>query len=393
MKSNLAPTKFAFDQPARAGQPPWLEIVRAAGLAPSPDNNQPWRFRCDARRLFVEHDAGRGLPSDADRMFDLQSLGAAIENACIAGRQFGWAGTVHCLDASAAPAAAQIEFVTGAEPDSLFPLLAERRTSRRGYSRRPPNEETLARLAAEARVAAGGVQIDWIADRPRIRRLAGLIAAGDRLRFEYRTFHAELFRQLRFTPDDVERSRDGLDLRLLALPPGGALALRMLRSWKLTSALNRCGLSKMLTLPSAAAVRRSGVVGVLSVASVSARELIAAGRALERLWLAAAGEKLCVHPLGSLPILLRRLERSAGDGAATAPPADSALDASGASLSAAHRRLSERIQRELRNLAPAVADRTVTMLLRVGYGPQEKIKSLRRAPEELVVQSDCDDAG
>lgn len=384
--------RAAVDQPARADEPPWREIVRAAGLAPSPDNNQPWRFRCEARRLFVEHDAARALPSDVDGMFDLQSLGAAIENACIAGRQFGWAGTVQCLDASAAPAVAQIEFVSGAEPDPLFPLLAERRTSRRGYSRRPPDGETLARLAAEGRAAAGGVEIDWIADRARIRCLAGLVAAGDRLRFEYRAFHEELFRQLRFTPGEVERSRDGLDLRLLALPPGGALTLQMLRSWKLTSALNRCGLSKLLTLPSATAVRRSGVLGVLSVDSGSPREFIAAGRALERLWLAAAGENLCVHPLGSLPILLRRLERSAGGAAAAAPPADSALDVSGASLSAAHRRLSEHIRRELRKLAPAVADRTVTMLLRVGYGPQEKIKSLRRAPEALVVQSGRDDA-
>lgn len=384
--------RVAVDQPERADAPPWREIVRAAGLAPSPDNNQPWRFRCEARRLFVEHDAARALPSDVDGMFDLQSLGAAIENACIAGRQFGWAGTVRCLDAISAPVVAQIEFVSGAEPDPLFPLLAERRTSRRGYSRRPPNEETLARLAGEAGAAAGGVEIDWIAERTRIRRLANLVAAGDRLRFEYRAFHEELFRQLRFTPDEVERSRDGLDLRLLALPPGGGLTLRMLRSWKLTSALNRCGLSKLLTLPSAAAVRRSGVIGVLSVESGSARELIAAGRALERLWLAAAGEKLCVHPLGSLPILLRRLERSAGGDAAAAPPADSALDASGVSLSAAHRRLSERIRGELRKLAPAVAARTVTMLLRVGYGPQEKIKSLRRAAEESVIQCGCGDA-
>lgn len=386
MKTDFVPaTKTASNPPECAHEPPWREIVGAASFAPSPDNNQPWRFRCEGRRLFVEHDAARALPSDVDRMFDLQSLGAAVENASIAARQFGFAGAIQCLDASAAPAVAQIEFVPGAEPDKLFPLLAERRTCRRGYSRRPPAERTLERLAAEARSAAAGVQIDWLVDRPSIRRLARLVAAGDRLRFEYRAFHEELFRQLRFTPDDIERSRDGLDVRLLALPPAGGSALRMLRSWKVTNALNCCGLSRLLTLPSAAAVWRSGAIGVLSVASGSSSEFIAAGRALERLWLAAAGQQLCVHPLGSLPILLRRLERSA----AAVPTADPAFGAGGVSLSEVHRLLSERVCGKLRELLPAVGDRTVTMLLRIGYGPQETIRSLRRAPEELLVKNGC----
>ncbi|HEU5434123.1 MAG TPA: hypothetical protein VFU81_20805, partial [Thermomicrobiales bacterium] len=86
----------------------------------------------------MEHDASRALPSDVDRMFDLQGLGAAIENACIAARQFGYAGAVQYSDECEAPAVAQIELISGAKPDPLFPLLTERRTSRQGYSRRPP---------------------------------------------------------------------------------------------------------------------------------------------------------------------------------------------------------------------------------------------------------------
>ncbi|HEU5432225.1 MAG TPA: hypothetical protein VFU81_11215, partial [Thermomicrobiales bacterium] len=152
MKTDFVPaTKTASNPPECAHEPPWREIVRAASFAPSPDNNQPWRFRCEGRRLFVEHDAARALPSDVDRLLDLQSLGAAIENASIAARQFGFASAIEYLDATAAPAVAQIEFVSGAEPDRLFPLLEKRRTSRRGYSRRPLAETMLERLAAEAR--------------------------------------------------------------------------------------------------------------------------------------------------------------------------------------------------------------------------------------------------
>ena len=359
---------------------PQLEIVRAAARAPSPDNNQPWRFRFSEKTLFVEHDRSRALPSDIDGIFDLQSLGAAIENACLAAEQFGFASQASYLAGRAGPAVAQIEFFPGGRPDPLAEFLFERSTNRCGYSRRQIAAESLERLASEALSASPSARVDWISDRARIRRLAGLVAAGDRLRFEYREFHAELFRQLRFTPAEVERTGDGLDLRLLALPPGGRLTLRMLRSWRMMNLLNQCGLSRLLTLSSAVAAWQSGALAVLSIPSDSPAEFVVAGRALERLWLAAARERLSVHPLGSLPILLRRVERSrrkSEDGQAAIAP-----------LSAAHRRLSEKIGRKLQNMLPSIADRTVTMLLRIGYGRPPALKSQRRPAHVALVGHD-----
>ena len=43
---------------------PHADLVRAAVLAPSPDNNQPWRFAAQANRLLVYLDPSRALPSD-----------------------------------------------------------------------------------------------------------------------------------------------------------------------------------------------------------------------------------------------------------------------------------------------------------------------------------------
>jgi len=66
------------------------DLVRAAVLAPSPDNNQPWRLDVQDDRLRFYLDAERALPSDVNSMFDLVGLGAAVENARIA------AGGVGC---------------------------------------------------------------------------------------------------------------------------------------------------------------------------------------------------------------------------------------------------------------------------------------------------------
>ena len=73
------------------------KLARAAGSAPSPDNNQPWRFVRGADYLEIQLDASRSLPSDVNGMFDLTGIGAAVENACVAAREAGFEPNVELL--------------------------------------------------------------------------------------------------------------------------------------------------------------------------------------------------------------------------------------------------------------------------------------------------------
>src|SRR5487761_1227379 len=68
-----------------------LELVRAATLAPSPDNTQPWRFRFDQGKLLVYEDPARRLPSDVCSMFAMLALGAAVENVAVEATRHGLA--------------------------------------------------------------------------------------------------------------------------------------------------------------------------------------------------------------------------------------------------------------------------------------------------------------
>ena len=56
------------------------ELIAAANAAPLADNNQPWKFEPTPNGLNVYWDVSRRLPSDVDGMFDLLSIGAAVEN-------------------------------------------------------------------------------------------------------------------------------------------------------------------------------------------------------------------------------------------------------------------------------------------------------------------------
>lgn len=348
-----------------------LELARAAVLAPSPDNNQPWRFVSRGDCLEFCLDPGRSLPSDVNSMYDLMGLGSAIENACLAARQIGYrpqveyAAVPEDADPQDPRPVATLRFSPGGNPDPLFAHVEARCTCRKLYSRRAPADRSLAGLA-EAAEGFPEVQLDWVTDRPRIRAFARLVAVSDRFRFEYEPFHREIFRQLRFSAEEAERTRDGLDVRAMELPPGACLVLRLLRPWRRVRTLNRLGLGRLLSLPSVLSVWKSGALGVLSIPEPGSRWFLEGGRAMQRIWLAAAGEGLALQPLGSPAIFIGQMEQLGGR-----------------NLTPAHQQLSHRLAARFRQLVPAAAGRTLLLAFRIGQAAEPSVRALRRPAEEV----------
>jgi len=342
-------------------------LLEAAILAPTPDNNQPWRFVSHEDAFYVCLDSTRALPSDVHGMFDLVGLGAAIENASLAAGEAGCQLRL-ALDPRELPPPADptirpiaaIRIKPGGSPDPLYRYISHRCTNRKPYCRQALPADTLLRLAGTIS-GYPEVQLDWVASRRDIRRIAWLVAAGDRFRFQYQPFHKEIYRQLRFTAQEAAETGDGLDIRTLELPPGAATLLRFLRSWRRMVWVRRLGLLPLLTIPSLVSVIRSGAIGVLSVPAPATENYLTAGRAFERIWLAATAEGLALQPLGSLPIFLAQWEQLAGQ-----------------NLSPADQRLAQRIPRRLETIVPRLAGRTLLMLFRVGYAPSPSARSLRR---------------
>jgi hypothetical protein len=328
-------------------QPDLQALIDAAILAPSPDNNQPWRFTVGTDHIEVHLDLTQSLPSDVNHMFDLTAIGAAVENACVAARELGFEPHVESLwqkstgeqQGESIPAA-RITWSPGGESDPLYPQITRRHTNRNWYSTKAIDPSTLAGLAAEAEQFPG-VHVHWLTSRRDIWRFAWLIGRSDRMRFEKEPFHRELYKQLRFTPAEAESTRDGLDLRTLALPPGSSVVLKLLRSWRLLSLLNNFGMSRMLALPAVPQAARSGAIGVLAVERASAEQYLAGGRAFERLWLRGTAAGLALHPLGSLPIyLMQEAHASAGT-----------------------------LRQKVGDLIPASADQQLQIAFRIGHAP------------------------
>lgn len=353
--------------------PDHRELACAAVMAPSPDNNQPWRFVSTKGALFIHLDPSRALPSDVNAMCDLTGVGCAVENACLAAQQQGclprveyppvadWARVMSGL----APAAT-MAFSPGGEPDCLFGHVPDRCTCRAFYSKRPIPAELLNRLAHTVDQFPE-VQLDWLADRPRIRAFARLVGATDRIRFEYEPFHNEVFKQLRFSPQHAEETRDGLDVRTLALPPGAAMLLRMLRPWKRMQWIHRLGLGRLLSLPSVWSVRRSGAIGIVSLPEATPAGFLVGGRAFQRIWLSACSEGLAFQPLGSIAVFFAHLQQ---------------LD--GQRMSARHQRQLQTLICRCGQLVPTMHGRTIQVAFRLGYASRPVVRALRRPVDEVL---------
>ncbi|KAA5546259.1 hypothetical protein FYK55_05065 [Roseiconus nitratireducens] len=337
-------------------------MLDAAVLAPSPDNNQPWLYRKHADRIEVFLDTARSLPSDESSMFDLTAIGAAVENAVIAASHHGQATEViwqgfdgdHPDPTSCVCEIRLTQDRTSAvTQDPLFDQIPLRCTCRKPYSKAPLEEATRKQLEA-AISPFPEVQIDWVTEPSQKSKLGKIVASTDALRFRHQPFHEELFRQLRFTPEEAERTRDGLDVRTLELPPGVATVLKSLRSWKVMQALHTLHLTPLLTAPSAQAIKASGAIAFLSVPEKSSEAFFRGGRAIERFWLEGTAADLSMHPVGSPPIFLLQSNPKPGFGP-----------------------IIDRARAGIIELLPNLRTRALQLAFRVGSAPPPTERSLR----------------
>jgi hypothetical protein len=95
--------------------------------------------------------------------------------------------------------------------------------------------------------------------------LGELIGECDRLRFLDETCNIDLISEMRWSPEEGERERDGLTLDNLELGRGDRAALQMLRSWKSLRLVRAWGGGRVFTRASIDAITNSGAVGLVTM--------------------------------------------------------------------------------------------------------------------------------
>jgi len=284
------------------------DILRAGIAAPSADNSQPWRFAWSGDDLDVRIDAGRsGGVSDTRYVLSDLAAGACLENMLIRARSLGYAAELqsfpHPDDGLQVARIRWRHNPGGDESEPLATAIERRHTDRRFPWRGPVAGDTQVRLDEQAQRVPG--QRLWWPQTTRERKAAlKVIRQAETLRFSSPTLHAELFSSIRFDAGWHGVCEEGLAPATLAVEPPLRPAFSVLRRPATMALFNRLGAASTLGWRSAwLPIRLSPALCLLVVPSTARSDVLAGGRALQRVWLQATLEGLSVQPYAAAGVL------------------------------------------------------------------------------------------
>jgi hypothetical protein len=288
---------------AGAGEGP-RGLVRAALLAASPHNIQPWRFRAAPGRVDLFEDTTRSIGAiDPDRREVHIGLGCALENLLLAAGARGYRAGLTLLPDVADPSHVARVDLAPAPPTAseLYRAIPARHTNRGPYARRPVAPDVLSALAAPTGDEPD-VAVAWYTSETDRRRVGELVVQATLAIVDDEQQARDSSRWLRVSWRDIQRHRDGITLDAQGMPRLMRTVAKLLpplpqrlndRSWLQTT--------RDVHVATAAAF---GIMLVRDARRVGQR--IRGGRVWQRMHLRATLQGLAMHPLNQL---LERADR------------------------------------------------------------------------------------
>lgn len=294
-----------------------LESILESGIqAPSADNRHRLMFETDQDGINILYTGGK-LPKAGgyQRVLVLLSLGAVSENLTIAAGRFGIGAECTLFLAPHRPdLAVRVDWRhRGVQADPLWMSIPKRHTNRRLVFRGPPlGPRELAGLSAQV-ASSSGCDLVWL-DGSSLRPAAlKLLRLAEAERFRNPLLHRELFSSIRFDVGWHSSCDEGL-------PPGALGIERPLRPvfsalahWPRMRMLNRLGAYRMLGWRAAdLPCRLAPHLGVITTPTADDVSVFAAGRAFQRVWLAATARDLALQPMPAAALYALEGARSEG---------------------------------------------------------------------------------
>ncbi|OAG27982.1 methyltransferase domain-containing protein [Thermodesulfatator autotrophicus] len=379
--SHLRPaTNFYVSKPAQTALPslkkkqkisPRIKtLIKAAVMAPSGDNLQPWRFH-----IKSEKEIDFLLDPRVDKSFfnfeqnaSIFAVGAAVENASyLLDKEniryefvFDYAeeqGLIKLGTLKINWPADNFEFKTFLARTAIM----KRHTNRKFYEKANLSEKEIERLSGlaadlpiEVRVLKG----------EKLALVAELAYYADLIRVERRDLHEFLHETIRWKEQEIFATLDGMPIAALEAGIAGEAFLRMTRPWPVMKAFLRLGVSKQLADYTRKLVLSSEGIIALSAEKYTPHRYFEAGRVAERLWLALTEIGLAVQPMAAAPLFMIRWRKGRF------------LD-----FSARHQFFMRKVERGFEKLGLNYP----LMLLRFGKAPLPSARALRKEVAEFLV--------
>jgi nitroreductase len=279
-----------------------LSLVRAAILAASPHNTQPWLFRVTNSSIELQIDTQRNVGAlDPYLREEHIGMGCALENLMLAASANGYAATAALLPGKLGPIPAEpkpqllarVNLAPGKrEENELYNAIPRRHTNRGPYDPRkaiaPDFVDALSHLPGDS----ADVKLFLFTAEADRRKIAEMSSAANTEIYSDPDVQHGSERWIRTKWSSVQKYRDGLTIDAFGLPPVAAaiakmMSVQMLR-WAVSRSAENVYLDLMLSAP---------LIGFIAVRDRYAQEqCLQAGRIWQRAHLFATARGLAARP-------------------------------------------------------------------------------------------------
>ena len=297
-------------------------MVAAAAAAPSTGNDQPWKWFYKKGTLFLFHDEFRSHSfGDFQKTASFITFGAAYENLFVHALSLGIEPYYSFFpDKSSEKLVAAIRF-RKLNPNPLSDLLKpldqaifKRHTNRIIAPKAEISGDLYSRLATLAE-SVPGAKVRFFTDENDMRSMARIIGACDRMRLLHPEGHYDfVHREMRWTPEDAEKTLTGIDIRTLELGNSLMAAMGVIKSEKVIDAVKQFGGGNALGMLAMRTVSTASALCMISIPGYELKNFFEGGRSMERFWLEATNLNLAIHPVISPLYLFSRILHGNGEG-------------------------------------------------------------------------------
>ena len=279
-----------------------LALVRAAILAASPHNTQPWLFKVTNSSIELYIDTKRNVGALDPFLREAHiGMGCALENLMLAAAAHGYQATATLLPGKLGPIPAEskpellarVDLVLGKpEETDLYDAIPRRHTNRSAYNPQKPIPpqfvDTLSRLASEE----PDVKLFLFSAETDRKKIVEISSAANAEIYSDPEVERGSDQWIRINWSEVQKFRDGLSIDAFGLPPIATGVAKMMPAWLLKRLASRSeanGYSDlMLTAP---------LIGIIAVHDRYDREqCLRAGRIWQRAHLLATARGLAGRP-------------------------------------------------------------------------------------------------
>mgnify|MGYP006284797049 FL=1 len=290
------------------------DLVEHAGHAPSGGNVQPWKWYYREGVLYLFHEKAKSFSFlDYLHRGTMIGMGAAAENLKQRAAYHGWAVQDEFRPGGHPDLLASFVFEELKEPQSKFHQLGDRLKQRLTNRLTGEGEQKLSLSIKgdleELMAEEPGFHLNLVEDEARRNALSEIIAGVERIRLLDEWGHSDFIAEARWTQEEAEKTRDGVDLATLELSASDHAGMRLLRDGEAISYLRRWDKGGGFIEMARKAPRRSAALCLLYADEDSEAAVYHGGKIMERIWLYCNINGVAMQPVSPSTFIFYRIKR------------------------------------------------------------------------------------